>query len=204
MGLAMELVLVGHAATGQPNAFSPDQVKLPRVKVPHKVYSFRDKNALAKFLQQPSAYADKWVAQQGLGGANADLSTKEIWVCAISDGRNADDRASGGFYSVTLENTSGVKWKATVKASFDVAMVQGLIDLVLFIYRDESALASSSVPYGHQSISSPGTYELTIPSFDIEPNHKYYARAYINSYPPRDQAAAAKATIPEIKWTVEF
>ena len=155
MGLAMELALVGHAATSQPNAFSPDQVKPPGVKVPHKVYSFRDKNALAKFLQQPSAYTDKIADQSGLGVSNADLSTIEIWVAAINDGRNADDSAFAGFYSVTLENTSGVTWKATVKASVDVAMVQGQINLNFIIYR---GLGSSvyhptklSLPLGHMN-----------------------------------------------------
>jgi hypothetical protein len=109
MGLAMEIVLVGHAATSHPNSFSPDQVKPPGVKVPHKIYSFRDKNALAKFLQQPSPYTAKIAIQTGLGVSNADLSTLETWVAAINDGRDPGDFADAGFYSVALENTSGVK-----------------------------------------------------------------------------------------------
>jgi len=113
--------------------------------------------------------------------------------------RAPGDFADVGFYSFAVENTSGIAWKATVKASFNVAMIQGQIWLSLTIYRDSDFITNKN-----QVVSSPGPYGLTTSSYDVEPNHKYYAVAFICCSPPTDQAAAAKVRIPEIKWTVEF
>jgi hypothetical protein len=168
-------------------------------RIPQKVNSFADKNAMIKFLQQVPAYPDKFVAQMGLAAGDADLSTHEAWATAINDGRGLADRVTAGFYTVTVENTSGVTWKAAIKATFDVSIVQGQVEIAIPVYRDITNFAGRNM-----KITAAGTYELTTSSFDLEPGQKYHAIVEIFCNPAKDQAASAKAKIRDVKWNIEF
>ncbi len=188
------------AEAGRPSSSIQAPAPTPqKPRLPRKVNSFADKRALIKFLQQLPAYPEKFISLSGLGAAESDLVTKEAWVTAIGDGRNPEDRAEAGFYTVTVENTSGVAWKATIKATFDVSMVQGQVELGIFVLRDRTNFDAPNLP-----VSSPGTYNVTTQAFDIEPNQKYTAFVRIACKPPKDQAAAGKAKIQDIKWNIEL
>ncbi|MCX8161321.1 MAG: hypothetical protein N3G18_10410 [Candidatus Saccharicenans sp.] len=178
----------------------PEKLKL---RVPQKIFSFNNKNDLVRFLQNPPAYPDKYLDPYGLGICEADLSTKEVWVAAINDARNPIDGARAGFHSVAIENTSGVPWKAVVKASYELSTVQGALNLWLAINSPSGGGATAF----YYRITSPGKYEAStdsLGSFEIKPGHKYYATAFIECIPRAGEVTGGQAKILEIKWTVEF
>lgn len=178
----------------------PEKLKL---RVPPKVFSFNNKNDLIRFLQNPPAYPDKYLDPYGLGICEADLSTKDVWVAAINDNRNPTDGARAGFYSVAIENTSGIPWKAAVKASYEVLIVQGELNLWLAINSPSGGGANAF----YFKVNSPGKYEAStnfLGPFEIKPGHKYYASAFIECLPRTGEVAGGQAKILEIKWTVEF
>lgn len=203
MVVSVGFVLSNRADIAQRQVVRSSQVNLPqklKVRVPQKIYSFNNRNDLIKFLLKPPAYPDKYVDHVGLGTSEADSSTKEVWAVAINDGRNPPDCAQAGFDSVAIENTSGIPWRALVKASFDVSMIQGGVNLWLAICSPSGGGATAL----YYTITSPGTHEAASNSFDIKSGHKYFATAFIECLPPKDQAAAGKARILDIKWNIEF
>lgn len=172
----------------------------PKPKSAAQVHKFSAKEALAKFLSQNQVFPEKFVAQLGLAASDSDPSTGEVWATVISDGRDGFDRGYAGFYTVTIENTSGVPWTASVHAAFDITMLQGQVTLYINIYKD-----NGHVEGRFEQVSSLGARDLATSKFTIEPGSKYHAVVSIFCEPPaKDQAVSVKARIRNVKWNIEL
>lgn len=165
---------------------------------PLKLNLFRNVADARRFLQRPQAYPEKYILISGLASGNSDLTAKQAWATAVNDNLDARDHAEAGFWSIDLQNASSMPWTGvTVSATFDVATVQGRIQVGIRVFKNRGNFTGRQVWQ-----TAPGRYVVQTNAFTMEPGQKYEATAYVGCYPEGQQASSVIGRVTEIRWGI--
>ncbi len=158
---------------------------------------------ILRFLrQQPNAYPQKWISTSGIAAADADLSSKKVWLTAIDGPQH--DAAVAGFFSVKIKNSSSQPWSGvTIAADINVSYAEGIertSDFVIVtVYEDGRQLNLVTNSY---QISGTGSYHLVSQPFTMNPGREYQARVEMAIFPKYGQVKGAVGVISDINWTI--
>jgi len=179
----------------------PSRENGPQKKVPAQKPMLTEE--IRRFLsQQPAAYPRKKIDCSGVAAAEADLSSKSVWLTVI-DGP-AKDVAVGGFYSVSIKNASSQPWPGvTVSADIEISYAEGLEvtgdGVIVTVYEDGRQVGSASnALYFH----NPGGYHLVSRPFAMNPGREYYAVVDIMINAKSGKVKGVIGAIPAIKWSI--
>jgi hypothetical protein len=173
------------------------------VQVKAQVQKPMVREEILRFLsQQPNAYPQKWVETDGIAAADADLSSKKVWLTAIDGPKN--DAATAGFFSVKIKNSSSQPWSGvTIAADIDVSYAEGIAPvsdfIAVIVFEDGRNI---SQPTNSCRLSGTGQYHLTSYPFTMNPGREYQARVVMAIFPKYGYAKGAVAVISDIKWTI--
>jgi hypothetical protein len=173
----------------------------PQVNIPTQKPMIREE--IRRFLsQQPAAYPRKSVEASGVAAAEADLSSKKVWLSAI-DGP-LKDVAVGGFYSVSIKNSSPQPWSGvTVSADIDISYAEGIEGkydgIGVTIYENGSQVTQAT--YSLQLFRT-GGYHLVSRPFTMNPGREYYAKVDIVIAAESGKAKGVIGVISGIRWTI--
>jgi hypothetical protein len=172
----------------------------PQIKTPAQKRMMPEE--IRRFLgQQPAAYPRKSIQASGVSAAQADLSSKRVWLSAI-DGPSLDV-AVAGFYSVSIKNSSPQPWPGViVTADIDISYAEGIEArsdaITMIIYESGGRQVGSS---GFQLFRT-GEYHLTSHPFTMNPGREYYAQVVVQISAESGKAKGVIGVISGIKWTI--
>jgi len=145
---------------------------------------------------QPSSWK-KLEYATGAAAAVARPTSKRVWISTMKvPGQN--NFAKAGF-KLPPVSVGGSIPGARVKATFSIEAIEGYVGYEVMVVTEEGALINVASNSGSSTLTN---YQLTSPTFTIEPNKHYVVSADVWTDVERAPGAVAwaVATISDISW----